>query len=106
MVHEEELPKHSWRVTLLRRAANRVPKLNETFSPVAFGSVPNFPLDETRLFRSCLRALCTVFLSGLKGNQSHPSPRRVAAPPAFGEEGPSHKKLMGLNRLWCQPTID
>ncbi|CAE7838681.1 erg26 [Symbiodinium necroappetens] len=47
MVHEEELPKHSWRVTLLRRAANRVPNLNETFSPVAFGSVPNFPLDES-----------------------------------------------------------
>ncbi|CAE7683682.1 unnamed protein product [Symbiodinium sp. CCMP2592] len=47
MVHEEELPKHSWRVTLLRRGANRVPNLNETFSPVAFGSVPNFPLDES-----------------------------------------------------------
>ncbi|CAE7557395.1 unnamed protein product [Symbiodinium natans] len=47
MVYEEELPQHSWRVTLLRRGASRVPGLNATFSPVAFGSVPNFALDES-----------------------------------------------------------
>ncbi|CAE7460920.1 erg26 [Symbiodinium pilosum] len=44
---EEELPQHSWRVTLLRRGPSRGPGLNATFSPIAFGSVPNYPLDES-----------------------------------------------------------
>ena len=71
MVHEEELPKHSWRVTLLRRGANRVSNLNETFSPVAFGSVPNFPLDDARLLWSCFGAFLAV-LERLEG-ESVPS---------------------------------
>eukprot|EP00913_Durusdinium_trenchii_P008035 g7534.t1 len=44
---EEDSPRHSWRLTISSHAPNQLAGLNFTFAPFAYGSVPNFILDDT-----------------------------------------------------------